>query len=230
MKTNVIMIRSTSGIKFPIYQRISDGKFNLTEIVKEYNRQYGKQKDLKEFISNKSTLEFAETIVKREIPNGGNSPYLEVLDNHGYSSYVLQATRGKYGGTWAHPLLFLDGMMWLSPDFKYDALKMVQDKLIQFRHSSGDKYLDMTPAIDTWYRRNNNGKETPKETYAQFATLIKFVVFGRMVQHSMWQKCSEDDLELRHALEKTIIQCCNDNLSMEDIMERLIFVKQLRLN
>ena len=41
---------------------------------------------------------------------------------------VYLKTRGKYnGGTWMHPMLFIDFAMWINPSFKYDVLKFVYD-------------------------------------------------------------------------------------------------------
>jgi hypothetical protein len=212
MKTNQIMIRYSETIT--ITQRTIDGMFNINQICDSYNKHNpDKVKYITHYWDNKSTKEFIETIMRRENHNTRNSVYL--------------TSRGKNGGTWVHPLLFIDFMMWLSPDFKYDALKIVQDKLIQNRIISGDQYKEMTPSIDRWYRRNNNNKETPKEIYAQFATLIKLVIFNKNHQHSIWQKCGEDKLDLRYKLEKVIANCCDKDMTMDDIMKQLVFFKQL---
>lgn len=42
-------------------------------------------------------------------------PLLEPLE-------VIRTRRGKYGGTWVHPYIFLDFAVWLSPVFKMWAM------------------------------------------------------------------------------------------------------------
>lgn len=69
-------------------------------------------KRLQNYFDNKATKEFLSSLAKEE--------NCEVSD-------LLQSKRGKYGGTWAHPLIFLDLCMWLSPKFKVAALKIVYD-------------------------------------------------------------------------------------------------------
>lgn len=58
-------------------------------------------------------------------------------------------TRGKNGGTWMHPILFIDFAMWINPSFKYDVLKFVYDELIKFRNLAGDAYPRMCAAVYT---------------------------------------------------------------------------------
>ena len=63
----------------------------------------------------------------------GNSPYLK--------------TRGKNGGTWMHPILFIDFAMWINPKFKVKVLKFVYDELIKCRHDAGDNYVLLSKSI-----------------------------------------------------------------------------------
>ena len=129
MKTNQNLIRKMGD--FDIYQRTSDGMFNATELLKQWNKQNGMKKEIKDYFDNKAAKEFIQVIIDRENLNKGNSPYLK--------------TRGREnGGTWMHPLLFIDFAMWINPAFKYDVLKFVYDELIKYRNDAGDAYRDIS--------------------------------------------------------------------------------------
>ena len=139
MKTNEIMIRKMG--KFHVTQRTSDGMFNATELIKQWNSMVGlntqqngdlKKKDIDDYLLINPTKEFICTISERE----------------GINSKLYKSNRGRYnGGTWMHPMLFMDFAMWLSPYFKYDVLKFVSDQMIKFRNEAGDAYRDLAAAV-----------------------------------------------------------------------------------
>lgn len=149
--------------EYDVLQRTSDGYFNATSIVKQWNttlknnphksRDY-KEKDLFEYLDNKSTKEFISTIADRENLNGKGE--------------VVLSKRGKNGGTWVHPMLFIDLCMWINPNFKYDVLKFVQDELIHFRNLTGDNYPVLTASL----------AKLPNPEYKDVARGMNMVVFG----------------------------------------------------
>lgn len=131
MKTSVTLTRKMG--EFDVLQRTSDGMFNATELLKQWNKSKGMKKEIGDYFDNNSSKEFINTIIEKENLNKGNSPYL--------------TTRGKNGGTWMHPLLFIDFAMWINPSFKYDVLKFVYDQLIKYRNDAGDAYNEMASSI-----------------------------------------------------------------------------------
>lgn len=60
---------------------------------------------------------------------------------------VYLKTRGKKGGTWMHPMLFIDFAMWINPEFKYDVIKFVHDEMIRYRNEAGDAYRELSSAV-----------------------------------------------------------------------------------
>jgi hypothetical protein len=91
MKTNVTMTRKMGN--FDVFQRTSDGMFNATALLKQWNNQSVSQRKLDNYFNSDKTKEFVNTIMKRENLNTPKMVYLK--------------TRGKYdGGTWMHPLFF----------------------------------------------------------------------------------------------------------------------------
>lgn len=170
MKTNVTLTRKMG--EFDVLQRTSDGMFNATELLKQWNKSKGMKKEIGDYFDNNSSKEFINTIIEKENLNEGNSPYL--------------TTRGKNGGTWMHPLLFIDFAMWINPSFKYDVLKFVYDQLIKYRNDAGDAYIEMSSAV---------AKITPRhftqEAIKNVARAINYVVYNNH-ERGMRNKVGEE--------------------------------------
>jgi len=131
MITNQIMKRPLAN--FTVEQRTKDGYFNSTELLKSWNAANSSNKELKDYLSNKTTQEFIKALCEEENLNGEKSPYL--------------ASRGKNGGTWMHPLLFIDFAMWLNPTFKVKVLRFVYDQMLTYRNEAGDAYKELASAM-----------------------------------------------------------------------------------
>ena len=159
MKTNVNMVRKMGD--FEVVQRTKDGMFNANELLKQWNKHSGQQKELKKFFENKATKEFIQTIENEEYLHTRNSVYVK-----------SRASRGSNAGTWMHPLLFIDFAMWLNPTFKYHVLKFVHDQLIEFRHMAGDNYKSLSGSIAKLAQGN-------QENYKEIARMLNHIVFGK---------------------------------------------------
>lgn len=157
MKTSVVLTRKMG--EFDVLQRTSDGMFNATELLKQWNKSKGMKKEIGDYFDNNSSKEFINTIIQKENLNKGNSPYL--------------TTRGKNGGTWMHPLLFIDFAMWINPSFKYDVLKFVYDQLIKYRNDAGDAYNEMASAIKKIVQPH-----FVSDAIRNVAKAINYVVYG----------------------------------------------------
>lgn len=131
MITNQIMKRPLAN--FIVEQRTKDGYFNLTDLLNKWNKANGSKKELKDYFGNKATQEFIKALAEEKL-NGEKSPYL--------------ATRGKNGGTWGNPLLFIDFAMWLNPVFKVKVLRFVYDKMLTYRNEAGDAYRELASAMN----------------------------------------------------------------------------------
>ena len=132
MKTTQVMERKF--MDGTIRQNHKTAWFNATDLIKitnEYRKQIGESpKMIADYFRTDSTKEFIK----------------EILDKEDISK-VYEAKRGKNGGTWVHPLIFIDIAMWLSPKFKYKALGWLEDNLLKNRNLSGDSYKKMTSAL-----------------------------------------------------------------------------------
>lgn len=159
MKTNQTLTRAMG--KFEVFQRTSDGFFNATALLKQWNGQSRSDRKMDNYFNIKGTSEFVETIMQRENLNTPKLVYLK--------------TRGKHnGGTWMHPMLFIDFAMWINPEFKYDVLKFVYDQLIQYRNEAGDTYKEMAVQI----ARISKKSDIPVNI-SSIASALNHIVYGR---------------------------------------------------
>ena len=154
---------------FNVSQRTQDGMFNATSLLTQWNNHSGSQKQMIHFTGNQTTKEFIEV--------------LETDNDTKERNCVLIQTRGKNGGTWMHPYLFIDFAMWINPKFKLDVIRFVYDQLIQFRHSAGDNYRGLTSAISRFTNVN----------YSQLAKGLNYIVFDKHFE-GIRQSASQEQL------------------------------------
>lgn len=148
---------------FEVFQRTSDGFFNATALLRQWNKG-DKKKDLDDFLGNKMTKEYIKVIESKENLNTQKSGDLK----------VVKSTRGKFGGTWMHPFLFIDFAMWLNVEFKYEVIKFVYDQLIQYRIEAGDTYREMAAEIARISKREDIARNI-----SNVASAINIIVYGR---------------------------------------------------
>lgn len=202
MKTNQIMIRRMGDFK--VIQRTKDAFFNATDLLKQWNEQIDnqsilntqkigvlKRKDLDDYLSNNSTKDYIKVISEKECIN----EYKGVVD----------AVRGKYGGgTWVHPMLFIDLSMWINPYFKYDVVKFVQDEMIRYRNLAGDAYPSMCKAVNSILP-----DDLFKQKIKDLAKSLNIIVYGK--HESEMRNKIGDEAKIRelYELESQIAQWIN---------------------
>lgn len=190
MKTNHIMTRKLAD--FEILQRTKDGMFNATLLLKQWNKQSTSNRKLDAYFGSDKTKEFIRTIQERENLNTPKSVYLK--------------SRGKYnGGTWMHPLLFIDFAMWINPKFKYDVLKFVSDQMIKYRNEAGDAYRELSAAV----KKITNGNM--QEEMRQIAKALNYIVFGtheQMIRNRQGEETKQYELL---SLERKLADLINDD-------------------
>lgn len=179
MKTQVIMCRDLFGQQ--IRQESKSGMFNATDLAAAGNtwradNGMGEFK-LDQWLTNKSTQEFISEIEKSE-----NTP-------------AIMAKRGRNGGTWMHPLLFIDMALAISPKLKLEAYKWLYDELLKYRNDSGDSYRLMCDALHVKIEDDSKFKKC----IIRVAIKIKNAcgVFD-------WQKATAEQLKNRDELHNNI--------------------------
>jgi len=179
---------------FSVFQRTSDGMFNATTLLKQWNVASGMKKEMKDYFANQATVEFINVISERENLHMGNSPYVK-----------SRASRGENAGTWMHPLLFIDFAMWINPSFKYDVLKFVYDQLIQFRIEAGDTYREMCTSIMTISRREN-----VTTNIKSIATALNHIVYGKHEREIRNHEAEEETMRELLKLQIKVTELIND--------------------
>lgn len=118
---------------FTVIQRTKDGMFNATDLLRQWNASTGERKEIFKFFDNENTKQFIDALMIEEKLNTQNSAYLK--------------SRGKRGGTWMHPILFIKFAMWLNPRFEVQVIKFVYDQMIRYRNDAGDAYRELSSAV-----------------------------------------------------------------------------------
>ncbi len=165
MKTSVEMVRKMG--RFDVIQRTSDGMFNSSELLKQYNKTNKTDKKLINFIQLEQTKTFIDEL-QNDLKSQSDISYdgsIEVVAE-------VKGRNTKSGRTadvvWMNPYLFIKFAMWLSPRFELQVIKFVADQLIQFRHEAGDNYNGLTSAVQRFKDIN----------YPQLAKGINWIVFN----------------------------------------------------
>ena len=124
---------------FTVEQRTKDGMFNASVLLKQWNEQPNvAQRKLDNYFGSAKTSEFINTIIEREKIDTPKMVYVK-----------SKARIDNGGGTWMHPLLFIDFAMWINPAFKYDVLRFVCDKMLSYRNEAGEAYKKLASAMQT---------------------------------------------------------------------------------
>ena len=187
--------------QFQVQQRTKDGMFNATAMMKQWNNYvenlntqnsgYFKKKDLDDFFNNKNTNDFIEALMEEEKLNTQNSAYLK--------------SRGKNGGTWMHPLLFVKFAMWLNPRFEVKVIKFVSDKMIKYRNEAGDAYKELSAAIYAIV-----DKSQMPSRMAEVSEGINCVVFGEHRNMIRNDKGTEQEQRKLCEMERKVASLIND--------------------
>lgn len=114
-------------------------------------------------MSNSTSKWYLQSVDNEGVSNTPLRGYLESVDNKGVTECknkakliakpkVIKTTRGNNGGTWMHPLLFIDFAMWLNRKFKVKVLKFVQDELIEVRLDSVEAHKKLSSSLFKLYK------------------------------------------------------------------------------
>lgn len=205
MITNQIMKRPLAD--FTVEQRTKDGYFCLTGLLNNWNLKMGTKKELKGYFENKATQEFVKALADEENLHGDKSPYVK-----------SKARLDRGGGTWGHPLLFIDFAMWLNPHFKVKVLKFVSDQMLTYRNEAGDAYKQLSSAMSKIC--------TPHQMKRYMPILgkgINYIVAGRHGHQLRNEYGTEEKQKEYFELEKQVAMLVNEGFlrTPEDVANYL---------
>jgi len=181
MKTAQIMQRPILDGK--VRQNHKNGWFNANDLLDIHNRkakQIGKPtKKINAYTVNSTSMEFFEEIMNQESITS-----------------VYSSKKGKNGGTWMHPLVFVDFAMWVSSEFKYFAMQWLSDELLKNRDESGESYKKMASAVSIYMG----------DDLARAGTAIPKI--ARAIKNNLcvedWNNTTEENLKKRDEIQKNI--------------------------
>lgn len=209
MKTNQIMTRPMGD--FHVEQRTKDGMFNATDLLNQWNSSSGQQKQMSHYFENSSTEEFINALMSEENFKERNSVYLK--------------SRGKYsGGTWMHPIMFIDFAMWLNPAFKVKVIKFVYDQMIKFRNDAGDAYKELSSAINSIVSNT-----FMPQAMRKIGEALNYVVFNEHEQMLRNKKGSEESMRELFELERRLAENINDGL-INNFEQAITFLRKRYAN
>ena len=211
MKTNQLMKRDFNGTQ--ITQRTKDAFFNATELLAVYNSNSVKQKKMYHFWENNATKDFINVLENDLISNTRNSVHY----NNPIKTY--ESTRGKGGGTYMHPYLFVKFAMWLSPEFELAIIKWVYDNLIETRNQAGDYFKEMTDAIQTNYLALKGEKPNPF-IFMNEANFLNRLCYGSD-KGGKRNELTENELSLMNDLQRLNISLINKQVGSKKRKEIL---------
>lgn len=158
-KTAVIYI---PFLGLEVKQDIDVQLYCANDILEAYNKNNNDNKRLDKYLDFSWTKEFIAVLDSKS-----NSPSQGDLKN----DLVIKTKKGKFWWTRMNKHLVVDFMMWLSAEFKYQAIDFILkgESLAIGRHNIKEWYKQMTTAIQ------NSWKTDPRE-YAYEATMLNVLV------------------------------------------------------
>jgi len=213
MKTEQIIDRNLNGVA--VRQSTKTRFFNANDLLSLYSKQKGaKEKRITDYLDNAQTKSYMSAIQADSL-NTANSRELEYPLVEPYYT-----KRGKYGGTWMHPYLFIDFAMWLSPEFKLTCVKWIYDKLIDLRLEGGDTFKLVNLALF------NRKPTTTQYEYSNEAKMINKLVFGTP-EGGQRNGATEKQLELLTRLQKADVHFIQQGLDYYDRFVKLNEMKSM---
>lgn len=184
-----IMVREFMGYEI---RQEHDTKFfclnDFLKIANAYNIQRKEDpKRLDNFMQREDTLNLIKAI----------------QDNENIA-IVHKAKKGKSGGTYAHPLLLIELAMYCNKNFKYQALKWVEDKLCEYRDLSGESYKDLASAI---------GEIHPTKMAIYMPRIANYIRKILDLDDREWNQATQEQLFFRKKYQDNVIvalKFCND--------------------
>jgi hypothetical protein len=196
MKTEVIMrIWLLNEI---VKQKSKSWFFCATDIINIWNKIRRK-----EWLLDFNFSQFINWLWVKEFINELKLQYWEV---------IIKWWRWRNSKTWVHPLLFIDIALALSPKFKIEVYKWLEDNLLRFRNENWDNYKLMS----WWLWINTKDKTRFWEEIKNIVNNIK-IICG--VQN--WELANEDQLKKRDNIQRDISLACDifsDNKKATDFV------------
>ena len=212
MKSNQEMVRRIE--KFSVTQRTSDGFFDGSELLRQWNSVEGnQQRKMARFLEMDTTKEFLTALAIDEYERKSHGAKMHHGDNQQVKTtdliIMVKGRNTKSGKTpdkvWMNPLLFIKFAMWINPTFEVKVLRFVYDEMIKYRNDAGDAYRELSSAI---------GKIVPSDfmpkTMQKVAEALNWIVFGNHEKMARNKYGDEHKQRELYQIEKKIADLINE--------------------
>lgn len=212
MKSNQEMVRKIEN--FSVTQRTSDGFFDGSELLRQWNAVDGHTKrEMKRFLDSPATKEFMKALAIDENERKSPIAKMRLGDNQQVTETdLIKQVKGRnlkngrtFDKVWMNPILFIKFAMWINPTFEVKVIRFVYDEMIKYRNDAGDAYRDLSSAI---------GKIVPADfmpkAMQKVAEALNWIVFGcheKMARNKYGDEGKQREL---YQLEKKIADLIND--------------------
>ena len=202
MKTNQEMVRYIDS--FSVVQRTSDGYFDGTELLRQWNNVEGNpRRQMSKFLESDNTSEFLKALAE------DHRDRAKMLIGENQLLIKVKGRNTKEGKTpdkvWMNPLLFIKFAMWINPAFEVKVLRFVYDEMIRYRNDAGDAYKELGSAVQ---------KIVPKEfmpkAMQKVGEALNWVVFNsheKMLRNKQGDESKQREL---WQLEKKVADLINE--------------------
>lgn len=204
MKTNQILQRKMGN--FDVLQRTSDGMFNATYLLKQWNAANPtEERRIDNFWLSTHLAELMNEIIENEpdvssLDSRDDNVSLNINELKKQLTKTSKANKGVNSGTWMHPILYIKFAMYLSPRFEYHVLKFVSDQLLQYRNDAGDAYKEMAEAVVSIVPKDENVMKSIKYV----AHAVNIVVWGKHEKDIRNKQAEEGKMRDLLELEKDV--------------------------
>ena len=131
-------------------------------------------------------------------------------------SDVKISKRGKEGGTWLHPILFIDMAMWYSPELKVRVIKWAIEKKIIKQPPANQLFDEAVSALE-----QNFPGQSPTYIFSTIDHAISSAC-GVGTDEDKWQRATEQQLMLRDKIQENIVLLADVCLSVPECVNKSI--------
>lgn len=186
-----------------VKQDIDTMLYNANDMLEAYNKQAKpwEKKEMYNYIKSKPTQEYIEELKKLHDSeqlqslkfNSVKTGELELSVEKPKVIWVIETKKGKFWGTRMNSHLLIDFMMWLSPQFKHQAIDFILtgNSLALWRNKIKEWYKQMCKAI----------AESGSANYREEATLLNVLCTGSPSANQR-ARYGEDKQELMDDMQK----------------------------
>lgn len=205
----LVIYRPFLGLE--VKQEVDSLLYNATDMLKAYNTSKNENKEMGSYLRNQATKDYIELLYKLESKDANS--HIMISEEKPKVEWVISVKRWKFWGTWMNQHLLVDFMMWLSPEFKYEAINFIL---------TGQSLAVGRNKIKEWYKRMCLAiAESGSSNYRDEATMLNVLVSGSPSKNQR-ARYGEDKNELMDDMQKSNATMIRLWLSIDDRKNALI--------